>query len=152
MKVESRLEFVGGLYFPGFMGISTEDYDSREGIFNFRAIEPKVCRVVDYLTPRGVHIFLSQAGYCLMEYILDKEGFDISIGQYRKLARDGRIKIVELNQKYRREIPVGENLQGKMDLKKIRWGKLPMIKIDFDIDNGGVYGNLVGVLARKPVR
>jgi hypothetical protein len=133
------------------MGLLTEDYDKRSSVFEFRPTEPPVCRVVNYLTPRGVHIFISQAGLCLVEQVLVDGNYDMSIEDYRRLTVEGRMKIVELNEKFRREIPLNKGLQGRLDLTKLRWGKLPMIGINFDIENGAIRGNLIGVLAPRPM-
>lgn len=150
-KMETKFQFLERLYFPGYMGLLSEDYSKRSAVFGFRPTEPPVCRVVDYMTPRGVHIFLSQGGICLVESVLQEEGFDMSVEDYRNLTSEGRLKIIELNQKYRKEVRLGRELQGRLNLTGIRWGRLPMIKIDFDIANKSVTGNLVGVLASHPV-
>ena len=75
----------------------------------------------------------------------------MSVEEYRNLTAEGRLKIIELNQKYRREVGLDRNLQGKLDLTKIRWGKMPMIKMNFDLANRAITGNLVGILASKSV-
>ncbi len=149
--METRFQFLEGLYFPGYMGLLTEDYDKGSGVFDFKPVEPPVCRVVDYLTPRGAHIFISQAGLCLVEQVLVEGNYDMSPENFRELTMESRMKIVELNQRYRREVSLGRNLQGRLDLTRIRWGKLPMIGIDFDIANGAIKGNLIGVLAPRPM-
>jgi len=149
--METRFQFIESLYYPGYMGLLTEDYDERSSVFDFKPTEPKVFRPLEYFTPRGAHIFISQAGMCLVENVLIKEGFDMDIKEYRELTAEGRLKIIELNQKYRREVGIDKSLQGKLDLTKIRWGKMPMVKIDFDIANHSITGSLIGVLAPKPM-
>ncbi len=150
--METRFQFLDKIYLPGYMGLKTEDYDKRSGVFDFVPTEPPVTILsTKYMTPRGAHIFISQAGLCLVEQVLNEEGFDMSTEDYRKLAREGRMKIVELNQRYRREIPLDKGLQGKVNLTNIRWGKMPLIIIDFDIANRGITGNFVGVITPKPV-
>ena len=133
--MKTRFEFLKSLYLPGYMGLQTEDYNGRGATFDFMPTEPPVAAIpIGYVTPRGAHIFISQAGLCLVENVIQTEGFDMSAEDFRQLTMEGRMKIVELNQKYRREVETNRNLQGRMDLTKIRWGKMPMIKIDFDID------------------
>ncbi len=150
--METRFQFLKGVYLPGYMGLRTEKYDGRTGIFDFSPTEPPVAAIpVRYLTPRGAHIFISQAGLCLIEDVIETEGFDMDVGDYRELTLDGRMKIVELNSKYRREVGTEEDLEGRMDLTNIRWGRMPMIKMDFDLADGAITGNLVGVLAPKPM-
>ena len=118
----------------------------------FNPTEPPVTILsTKYMTPRGAHIFISQAGLCLVEYVLANECFDMSTQEYRELTIDGRMKIVELNQRFRREIALDRGLQGRVDLTRIRWGKLPMILMDFDLANHAITGNLIGVLAPKPM-
>lgn len=150
--METRFQFLERIYLPGFMGLRKEDYDGRSGTFEFRPTEPPVARIAaKYLTPRGAHIFISQAGLCVVEQVLQTEGFDMSIDEYRTTTFEGRLKITELNQRYRREVSLGKELQGRMNLTKVRWGKLPMIKMQFDIANGAITGDLVGVLAPRPM-
>lgn len=150
--METRFQFVESLYLPGYMGLKTEDYDQRSGVFDFSPTEPPVAAIqINYMTPRGAHIFISQAGLCLLEYVLNEEGFDMSIEEYRELTKEGRMKIVELNQRYRKEIGLDRDLQGRVNLTKIRWGKIPMVKMDFDLENRAITGSLTGVLAPKPM-
>ncbi len=150
--METRFQFLERLYLPGYMGLQSEDYDKRSGVFDFTPMEPPVTILsTKYLTPRGAHIFISQAGLCLVEHVLIDEEFDMSIDEYRELTMDGRIKIIELNQKFRREIELDKVLQGRVDLTRIRWGRTPMIKMDFDLANNAITGNLTGVLAPKPM-
>jgi len=47
----------------------------------------------------------------------------MSIEEYRELSMQGRMKIIELNQRYRREVHLNEILQGRLDLTRIRVGK-----------------------------
>ena len=149
--MKTRFDFLRELYLPGYMGLLTEDYDKRTAIFNFTPTEPHVFKAANYLTPRGAHIFISQAGLCLIENILVEEGFNMSVEEYRALTSEGRMKIVELNQKYRKELGLNRELQGRVDLTGIRWGKLPMVKLNFDIGEHAITGNLIGVLAPRPV-
>jgi len=149
--METRFQFLERIYLPGYMSLQNEDYDGRSGTFKFRPTEPPVARIVDYLTPRGAHIFISQAGLCVIEQTLETEGFDMSVDKYRAMTFEGRMKIIELNQKYRREVGLDKDLQGRMDLTKIRWGKLPLIKMEFDLANGAIMGELIGILASRPM-
>ena len=75
----------------------------------------------------------------------------MSVEDYWNLSMQGRMKIVELNQKYRKEIALDKNLQGRLDVTKIRWGKAPLVKVDFDIANRAITGNFVAILASKPM-
>ena len=148
--MKTRFDFLREMYFPGYMVLLTEDYDKRRAVFDFKPTEPPVFRSAHYLTPRGSHIFISQGGLCLVENVIAEEGFDMSVEDYRNLTMEGRMKIVELNQRYRKEMSLGRDLQGVVNLTNIRWGKLPMVKIDFDIGEHAITGNLIGVLAPRP--
>jgi hypothetical protein len=75
----------------------------------------------------------------------------MSVQEYRELTSQGRMKIIELNQRYRREVSLDRNLQGRNALTRVRWGELPMVKMDFDIANRAISGNLTGVLAPRPM-
>lgn len=150
--MQTRFQFLEGVYLPGYMCLRAEDYHGQSGIFDFNPTEPPVAKIpLGYLTPRGAHIFISQAGLCTIEQALEREGFDLSVGEFRELTMQGRMKIVQLNQRFRREVRLGENLQGKMDLERIRWGKLPIVQISFNIANKSITGNFTGVLAPHPV-
>ena len=149
--METRFEFLRGIYFPGYMGLLTEDYDGNEGVFSFKPTEPPVARVVDYFTPRGAHIFISQGGFCLIERMIEEGRLGISVEEYRDVTMGGSLKIVELNQKYRREVSLDKDLQGKLTLTRLRPGVMPVVKIDFDIANRAIRGDLTGVIAPKPV-
>jgi len=61
------------------------------------------------------------------------------------------LKIIELNQKYRKEVALDRDLQGRLDLTKSRWGKMPVFKVDFDLANRAITGNLTAVFAPKPM-
>ncbi len=151
-KMETRFQFLNRLYLPGYMGLRTEAYDKRSGIFDFTPTEPPVTVLSSkYMTPRGAHIFISQAGLCLVEHVLVNESFPMDTQEYRSLTMDGRIKIVELTQRFRREISLDTDLQGRVELTNIRWGRLPMIMMDFDLANQAISGSLVGVLAPRPM-
>lgn len=149
--METILEFLENkIYLPGYVGILTQDYDKRGGVFDFKPLEPPITIFSgEYFTPRGAHIFLSQAGFCLLDKIIEEGNFDMGVEEYRDLLMRGRMKIIELNQKYRRELQLDKNLQGKLDLTRIRWGKTPVAKIDFDIGNKAITGNLTCILAPK---
>ncbi|MCD4666877.1 hypothetical protein K8R47_03640 [archaeon] len=150
--MESIFQFLKKLYLPGYMGLLTENYNQKSAVFDFAPTEPPVTILsTEYFTPRGAHIFISQAGFCLMEHILKTEKFDMNIEDYRDLTMQGRMKIIELNQRYRKELKLDDYLQGKLNLTKIRWGKRPLVKIDFDISNRSITGNLTCILAPEPI-
>ncbi len=154
--IETRFQFLERLYLPGYMTLQSEDYDKRTGIFRFAPTEPPVTVLsTEYLSPRGAHIFISQACLCLLEYVLEQEGeqegFYMSVQEYRELTFQSRMKIIELNQRFRRETTLDRSLQGSIALTRVRWGKVPMVKMDFDIANHAFTGNLTGVLKLRPM-
>ena len=143
------------VYLPGYMTLSNEDYDKKGATFDFRVKEPPVVRsgIVDYFTPRGLHICVSQGGYAIVEHMAREgllEGFEVSA--LRGILLEGRVKITELFQKFRREIEVAQPIPGRLDVRNYRTGKMPVLKLDFSFVNGGITGNLVSVIAPEPVR
>jgi len=59
--METRFQFLKKLYYPGYMGLQTENYDGRTGVFDFTPTEPKVFIPLEYFTPRGlIYLFLKQ--------------------------------------------------------------------------------------------
>lgn len=140
-------------YLPGYMTLVDADQSNKTGYFNFRLVEPPVLKVgLNYLTPRGNHICISQASYWLMEQLTELGKLSLlNVKDLRTIGLDGRLKIVELNQKLRKEIKLDEIIKGKFELTNLRLGKMLLIKMDFDLGERGVIGNLTAVLAPKPV-
>ena len=165
------------VYLPGYMGIRKEDYDKKGAIFTFNVKEPPVARgdIVNYLTPRGLHICISQGSYALVENMVDEGNFgEFDIESFRKMALTGRMKITELNERFRKEIEIAylrnillegrvkitelyqrfgkevlldKPIRGRFDIKKFRPGKMPVLKLDFSFGEGAITGNLTSVLA-----
>ncbi len=141
------------VYLPGYMTLSNPDYGKNWATFNFNVREPPVARgnIVHYFTPRGLHICVSQAGMALVENMV-KEGLveDISIPEFRNTVLEGRLKITELYQKFRKEVGLSKPLPGRIDVVRFRQGRIPVLKLNFDFGNRAVNGNLVSVIAPKP--
>ena len=142
------------VYLPGWMLLVSEYYDRNGGTFSFNAREPPVAReqVVNYITPRGLHIYISQAGFALGEYLVKErqlEGLDVE--SFRELMLQGRMRIIELNQRFRRELELGKLIQGRFDITKLRLGKMPVLKLNFDFEKRAIYGDLTTVIAPFPV-
>ncbi|MDA3836331.1 MAG: hypothetical protein PF542_01800 [Nanoarchaeota archaeon] len=137
------------VYLPGYTTIENFKYDKNRGLFEFNPVEFLVSPIekIDYLTPRGLHLCLSQASYALGEEILNKElGGDVS--EVRKSLLEGRVKIIELNQKLRKEIKTGEPLFGEVTLRASRRGKTPIYSWEFDFGDKSIYGNMVTIIAQ----
>jgi len=141
------------VYLPEYMTLFKADYDKNGGTFEFNLKEPKVTRgsFVNYFTPRGLHICVSQAGYALIEN-LAKEGQleDMDIQTLRNVLLQGRVKIIELYQKFRKEIGLSKPIQGRFDISRLRLGRTPVLKLEFDFGNRAVNGNLVSIIAKRP--
>jgi hypothetical protein len=181
-EIRSTTEFLAEeVYLPGYMAIAGADYDRRSATFDFNVKEPPVARgsIVDYLTPRGLHICISQGSYALVEHMAREGEFgERGVESLREAALDGRLKIAELNQRFRREIEIaylrdtllegrikitelyqrfgrevklGKPVQGRFDVKRFRFGRLPVLKLEFRFENDAVTGNMVSVIAPKPV-
>jgi len=152
---ETTFEFLANrVYLPGYMALRQEDYDAKGAVFSFKVKEPPVARgnIVHYFTPRGLHICVSQAGYALVEHMA-REGIaeGMEIDALRQTLLEGRVKITELYQKFRKEIGLTGQIQGRFDISRFRQGKLPVLKLDFAFENGAVEGNLVSVIAPRPM-
>ncbi len=153
--IKTTTEFLAEeVYLPGYMAIANEDYDKKGATFDFNVKEPPVARgnIVHYFTPRGLHICVSQAGYALVEQMVREgqiEGFEIP--NLRETLLEGRVKITELYQKFRKEIGLDNPNQGRFDIQRFRQGKLPVLKLDFGFANDAITGNLVSVVAPKPM-
>jgi len=153
--METTTEFLANeVYLPGYMGIASQDYDKRSATFDFNVKEPPVARgkIVDYVTPRGLHICISQGSYALVENMVREGEFgELDIECLRNTLLEGRVKITELYQRFGKEIRLGKPIQGKFDVTRFRFGRLPILKLDFGFDNDAITGNLVSVIAPKPV-
>ena len=143
------------VYLPGYMTLVSADYSSNGGEFKFNVKEPRVARgdfSFNYFTPRGLHICISQAGYALAEYLASKRELgDLDIPHLRAILLEGRVQITELFQKFRKELELSEPIPGRIDITRLRLGKMPVLKFDFEFENRAVTGNLVSIIAPKPM-
>lgn len=150
--MNSTLDFLReDVYLPGWMTLQDFYPKGREADFTFNPAEPEVTRFnLGYVTPRGLHITLSQAGFCLVERVAEEEGL-VKGSDLRSLIIEGRLKIVQLDQKFRREVPLAERLQGRMRVDKIRKGRIPFIGLTFNFEGNAIKGYLGGVIAPRSV-
>jgi len=152
--MKTGLEFLEQeVYLPGYMTIRKFDYSKKSGLFEFNLIDFNVSHIseINYLTPRGLHLCISQSTYLLGEELLKEGEYGLDLEDLRKIILEGRVKIVELNQKFRKEVKLKEKLQGKLDLTNLREGKMPLFMFDFDFGNHSIYGNLVTLISPKPL-
>ena len=142
------------VYLPGFMLLTAENYEGNKGFFDFLPREPEVVRgnIVHYVTPRGLHICISQASYCFLEEQAREGTVDFDISTLRQYLLQGRVKITKLNQRFRREVPLFERLQGVFTLGRYRIGRMPMAKFDFDFGDRAIRGEMIAVIAPFPVQ
>ncbi len=148
--MNTALQFLEQMYLPSYMTVSNTDFSGNRLYFDFEPVEPPVTVLSEkYLTPRGTHIVVSQSGYCVLEKEIEKLGLDAK--GLRDLTREGRLKLVEFNQRFRRELGLSETLQGRLTLTRLRAGKLPVIKLDFDLGERAVTGEMTGVIAPHSV-
>ena len=154
-RLPSTREFLREeVYLPGYMTLAQEDYDKKGGTFNFNVKEPPVARgnIVHYLTPRGLHICVSQAGYAIVEHMVNEGVLEnLDIETLRDTLLHGRVKITELYQRFRREVELFKPVQGRFDITKLRLGRMPLLKLDFDLGNRAIQGNLVSVIVPCPM-
>jgi hypothetical protein len=148
--VKSAIEFLRKMYLPGYMVIKNQNYgNNKQAWFNFQPVEPQVTVLSDkYLTPRGAHIFLSQGLYCFAEQIIPSSGY-CSNNELQQLGFEGRLKMVEINERFKKEIELSNIVQGRIILTKMRMGKMPIIKFNFDLGERGIVGDLTCVIAPK---
>jgi hypothetical protein len=142
------------VYLPGYMALDSAAYDINGAEFKFNVKEPKITRgsFANYFTPRGLHICISQAGYALTEYLASKKELgDLDIPNLRTILLEGRVKITELYQKFRKEVGLLEPIPGRIDITRLRLGKTPVLKFDFEFGARAVTGNLVSIIAPKPM-
>ena len=140
------------IYLPGYMTLASASYNANGAEFKFNLREPPVTRgsFVNYFTPRGLHICISQAGYALVEHLASKGKLgDLDIPNLRAIFLEGRVKITELFQKFRKEVGLSEPISGRIDITRLRLGKIPVLKLDFEFGARAVTGNLVSIIAQK---
>ncbi len=140
------------VYLPGYMALTSGDYNGSRAIFGVQIKEPPVARVVNYFTPRELHIAVSQASFAIAEHLISEgRAEDMDIESFRRLVLEGRMRIVELNQSWRKEVEASRLIQGVFDIRRARNGRMPIVQLDFDFAEGAAYGNLTAVIARHPV-
>lgn len=150
--MDNSFQYLERLYLPGYMTLVSEDYDGNTGVFGIQPKEPQVTVFSSrYLTPRGSHISISQAGVCLVEQLMRQCVLDFDITDFRDFTSEGRLKLIELNQRFKRELRLDAPIEGRFTLTHFRPGKIPVLKMDFDLGNRSFVGNLTGVIAPKPI-
>lgn len=155
-KICTTEEFLKNeVYLPGYMLLAGADYDKKGGVFTFNLREPLVLKETfpSYLTPRGLYICVSQASYALVENMIREEiieNFDIL--NFRDIFLQGRVKITELYEKFRKEVGLSKIVQGRFNVSQLRMGKFPVLKLDFDFENRAIQGYLTSLIAptKKP--
>lgn len=141
------------IYLPGWMLVQSVDYSKDSGVFTFSPREPEVARgsIVSYVTPRGLHVLISQAAYCLMENQAEEGRLNIPTQDLRKLLLGSRVKITELYERFRREIEMLGSIEGKVTLTTLRLGRIPIARFDFDFGERAIVGNLTTAIAHNPI-
>lgn len=151
---ETTFQFLANrVYRPGYMTLASANYGFNEGIFRFNLAEPPVTRgsLIRYMTPRGLHICLSQAGYALAENMANEGRLgETTASGLRETFLESRLRITEFLQRFRREIPLGTSVDGRVSVSKIRLGMIPVLKLNFELGNKAVSGSLTSVIAPKP--
>lgn len=143
------------VYLPEFMAVQEAQFGDREGRFLFDVKEPQVTRgnIVNYFTPRGLHICVSQAGYILAENLIEQGLLgDLEINSLRDILLQGRVKITELYQKFRKEIRLDKPLTGTFEISQMRLGKTPILKMNFEFGGEQVLGYLTSVIVSSPTK
>ncbi len=151
--MSNSLEFMKTrMYLPGYMSVKTLDYRGDHLDFSFVPVEPQVTILSSqYLTPRGMHICISQAVYAFAEELAERGRLGLDVKELRDVYLKGRLKLVEMLHRMRRELETTSTLPGRLNLTKFRQGSMPVIKMDFDIGDNALCGYLVGVIAPRKV-
>ena len=145
-------QFLNRYYLPSYVTVVNHNHDGRNSFFEFRPVEPPVTIFSDaYVTPRGTHIMVSQASFCVVDNLVRSGELPMSPEEYYELGLKGRFKLVEFNQRFRREIGLDDVLQGKLTVTGLRLGRLPFLKIDFDLGSKAISGSLTAMIAPHPV-
>ncbi len=142
------------VYLPGYMGLLEVDYDKKSALFKFNVKEPLVAKenIVNYLTPRGVHICISQAAYTITERIIQENDIEeLDIATMRNLMLDGQTKMRGIYQDPKRVIKLGKPIQGKFNIIKMGMGKNPYLRLDFEFENKSVEGYFTNFITGHPV-
>ena len=149
--MKTAIDTLKGMYLPGYVTIQSEDYDGKGATFDIKPVEIPVSRnPLKYLTPRGVHIIVSQGSYCFVENLAKEGKLDFDEEELKRVYFDFRLRLVEFNQRFRKELRLEDKLQGKMMLSKLRLGRIPILKMDFDLGNKAVSGNIIGMISPEP--
>ena len=149
-KMDSAVDFLQQeVYVPGFMTIKNFSYSNNMGYFEFNPVEFKVSPLgsIDYLTPRGLHLCISQSTYSLMEELIENLDFGFEKSYLREVVTQGRIKIKKLFQDFRREVKSNQLLEGKVELVDFRTGRMPLLVFDFNFGNKSILGWTKNVIA-----
>ena len=135
------------MYLPNYITILSADYDRKSVLFKIKPMDFSVSNhPVDYLTPRGTHLIISQGAYCFIEHLVKEGKIDLTLPELRELYFDLRLQITRFSVDMRRGISLDRILQGKLTLTKLRNGKLPFIMMDFDLGNKSFSGDIKGVI------
>lgn len=142
------------VYLPGYMLLGNhEQHDAQGSKFSFNVREPPVAResILHYLTPRGLHICLSQAGYAMVERMVSQGAFgEMSLEKLRQTLLSGRVKIKRIYEDFRREVDLAGVVEARFDITSFRAGRLPFLKINFNFNDKAIRGFFVSTVAPLP--
>lgn len=142
------------IYLPEYVVLREADFDKKGGTFAFIAKEPLIARSTsqpNYLTLKGLPLCLSQAAYAIGENLV-KEGLlgDLEIMNLRKILSEGRIRIPEVYERFRRQVKLGKPIQGRFDIAHLRLGKKTLLKLNYDFENNSIEGNFISIITNTP--
>jgi len=154
-QIQPVTEFLAEqVYLPGYMCLATQDYDQNGATFTFNVREPPVARgdIVHYVTPRGLHICISQAGYALAEHLAEEGRLgDLTLENLRKTLLTGRVKIREIYEKFRKELLLKDPIQARFNVDRLRTGNPSLMKLVFSFQNLAIEGFFSSAIAPEPV-
>lgn len=142
------------VYLPEFMTLTSIDYDKKEWVFNFNPNEPVVARrhiQPHYVTPRGIDLCIVQAGYSIAENLVNENLLgDLNLETLRQTLLEGRIRIIDIYEKFRKELNLREPIQGRFNISRLRLGKNPILKLDFGFANNTIRGFFTSIITENP--
>jgi len=146
------IQVLDEMYLPEFLSLDHDgDYSKDSAVFTFHPNEPQVVRhSLEYLTPRGLHLCLSQASYCLYEHLVGEEKTPFDLTAAREIYFNMRLRIKKISMDFRREMRLDE-FQGRLDLGRVRVGDPCIARMSFDMGNRAICGDLLIVISPNPI-
>jgi hypothetical protein len=148
---QERLESVLELYKPEcrYLVEATAEYPKAEGKFKLGNTY-YTTRKLEHMTSIETQLCLNQLSYSAFGEWLPEGRFDkaMTFDDYLELMKEN-VFIIESNIRFRKPIPTNGDIQGQIELMKIkRHGELYLAFLDYDLEQGKSRGNMELALKR----